>query len=109
MNWSTLADYVGDLDKRTHRFVACAVRKDGTAVYARNAAATHPMPSGHAEARVLRKAGKGAILYVVRVSKNGAIRPARPCARCLALIRSKKVFRVIYSISDSEYGVIQVK
>jgi len=87
---------------------AVALRADGVLVRSFNGQASQPCRSAHAEARVLRKCGRGAQVWVARVSRGGHFRLARPCKHCLQLIRQRGVVRVVYSVSDTEYGVIWV-
>lgn len=96
-------------DKRKHHLLACiARRKDGATVSSRNGMTQVPRPSVHAEARALKKAGHGAILYVAKVQKRtGEWGLAKPCDNCMKLIRNKKVKKVYYTIAPNEYGVIE--
>ncbi len=84
-------------DRRGFTLGCVAIREDGKWVMATNGAAEIPQPSSHAEARALRKAGRGATLIVARVKKDGSLGSALPCARCRSLIKSKGVVRVWYS------------
>jgi deoxycytidylate deaminase len=46
-------------------------------------------------------------MYVVRVLKNGTICNSRPCDLCSAVIKNCGfIKRVIYSITETEYGVL---
>ena len=85
-------------DCRSYKIGAVAIRRDGTIVASANIPAQHQMLGCHAEARVLRKAGKNATLYVVRVMPSGLYGLARPCGGCLGLIRAKKVSKVFYTL-----------
>lgn len=87
-------------DRRGFTLGAIAIRRDGKVVSSANGAAERPQPSSHAEARVLAKAGKGSTLIVARVRKNGTLGLAKPCPACQALIRSKEVEAVYYSVGD---------
>lgn len=89
-------------DCRAYRIGAVAVRRDGVIVTAANIPSQHQMLACHAEARVLRKAGKNATLYVVRVMPSGLYGLARPCGGCLGLIRAKRVERVVYTVGVGE-------
>lgn len=85
---------------------AVAQRRDGVLVHARNGSMLNPIgckPSLHAEARVLRKAGHGAIVYVCRVKKDGSLAMAKPCKFCMSALRSRKVSMVYWSISDTNW------
>lgn len=83
-----------------------AVRRDGAVVESFN----HDQPERHfdhhAEARALRKCGRGAVLYIARILKSpsGLWANARPCPRCQALIRHRGVKRVYYTLGPGEYG-----
>lgn len=85
---------------------ACAIRSDGTVVYARNGSAQRPEPSCHAEARLLRKCDRGSKVFVARVLKNGMLAMAKPCRHCMARLRSKGVQLVAFTVGPDEYQVI---
>ena len=86
--------------------VGCiALRRDGVEVQSTNSRVQIPHPQAHAEARVLKKAGLGAILYVARVTRDKKWCMAKPCASCQNLIRSRRVKRVVYTIGPNEFGV----
>ena len=87
-----------DLRGRTFRLTAVAIRRDGTIVFSHNITVRAPCPPGHAEARVLRKAGYGAKLYVARVTKDGKSTIAKPCVNCERLIKAKRVESVEWTI-----------
>lgn len=94
--------------KRNYRLAALGIREDGTEVYCPNGNPQYPTLYSHAEKRLCRKLDKGASVYVVRVGANGNYRMARPCARCQYVMRKRKVKRVFYTISENEYGVIEL-
>lgn len=108
-----LAAEVADLsaDRSRKAFLgAVAIRKDGVIVHARNSA-THPPnfsknPNSHAEFKVLHKAGDDSSVYVARVTRDGNLALAKPCPRCLAVMRSHRVEMVYYSISNDEWEAI---
>lgn len=62
--------------------------------------------SYHAEEVAIREAGednvKGAVIYVARVSKNGADRDSKPCPKCAALIRQAGIKRVVFTMEAGE-------
>jgi deoxycytidylate deaminase len=61
--------------------------------------------SFHAEEMAIRDAGqnlKGAKIYVARVNRHGHDRDSRPCPRCLILIESSGIKKIIYT---SEKGI----
>lgn len=104
-----LAAEVADLTVDTERkaFVgAVAIRRDGVIVSSRNGGVKlggARSPSTHAEARVLRKAGKGFILYVARVKRDGSLALAKPCHTCYPYLISRGVEAVYYTISNNEW------
>lgn len=83
-----------------------ALREDGVYVHSTNSTVVdRKQPSAHAEARVLRKAGYGAVLWVARIrKKDGEWAIARPCKTCQALIENKGVKKVYYTIAPGEWG-----
>lgn len=92
-------------DNRKFCVGAVAIRRDGVFVCARNGAPKHKVPHAHAEARVLRKAGKGAILFVARCLRSGGVGMAKPCATCEAACRARGVKRAYYTTEDG-YGCV---
>ena len=94
-------------DKTENPLASIALRNDGVFVSSTNSTVTEgKMPSAHAEARVLRKAGFGSTLWVARIrKKDGVWAIARPCKTCQTLIENKGVTRVYYTIGPSEYGI----
>jgi deoxycytidylate deaminase len=89
-------------DKRTYFHGAVGIRKDGTIVASCNGNPKEPQPKHHAEARVLRKLGRGGKLYVVRTLADGTWANSKPCARCQKLIRAKGVKVCYYSLSGKD-------
>lgn len=85
---------------------AIALRADGAWVMATNQTAHDAQrPCAHAEARALKKAGKGCILWVARVLKDKKTwAMAKPCSKCQALLQNKRVNKVYYTIGPNEYG-----
>lgn len=107
-----------DYDHRDYWLGAIGIREDGVLVSAKNGAVefnttvkNHQLlPSSHAEGRVLRKLGKGGIVFVARVSKkNGQLAMALPCSVCQTRLRAFKVRKVYYSINNTQYGIWDVK
>jgi tRNA(Arg) A34 adenosine deaminase TadA len=101
-------------DPRSFWLGCIGIREDGVAVSSKNGAVEFQttienyqlVPSSHAEGRVLRKLGKGGIMFVARVSrKDGSLAMARPCGMCQVRLRSFKVKKVFYTINDTQYGV----
>lgn len=89
---------------------AIALRQDGALVSSSNGiAAEQKTPSAHAEARVLRKAGKGAILWVARVLRDRKTwAMSKPCGDCQLLIKASGVKKVYYTIGPGEYGIMKL-
>lgn len=94
-------------DLRVHRLGAVGLRSDGVLVTASNGAAIMKTPAVHAEARLCRKLGRDGVVFVARRSSNGYLL-AKPCGHCQALLRTRKVRRVYFTVSDSEYGVLEL-
>jgi tRNA(Arg) A34 adenosine deaminase TadA len=94
------------IDKRSFLVGAIGIRSDGVVVRSRNEITQVPMPSAHAEARLTKKLDKNSEVYVARVLRSGDWAMAKPCVHCLKSLAKKKVKRVFYTISPSEYGVI---
>lgn len=60
----------------------------------------------HAEVAALRQVdAEGSTLYVARVTRGGRRGMARPCHRCEEFARAMGVRRVVWTMSDLEYGV----
>ena len=87
---------------------AVGIRKEGTLVIASNVVTRHPTPSAHAEARVTKKLNDGSTIYVVRISRKEKLCLARPCKSCRTTMRNRGVKRCYYSISENEYGVLDL-
>lgn len=93
---------------RTFFFGAVGVRKDGLIVQSTNLSAKEVSPPSHAEARLCKLLASGATVYVARVLADGTWAMAKPCPRCESRLRNKRVKRVYYTISDREYGVLEL-
>lgn len=98
-------------DHRNHKLGAIGVRRDGIIVSARNGAQKvnnfyQHTPQLHAEVRCLRKMDMGGEMFIARVLSDGSLALARPCPSCQVFLRGKKIKKVIYSISDLEYGTL---
>lgn len=106
MNLKTLEILGKRLNKRSgnieaaYHVVAIALRDDGAMVHSVNLPTRFPDPKAHAEARVLRKAGLGATLYVLRFTRKGKLVMAKPCADCMKMITALRVKDVYYSDWD---------
>lgn len=104
-------------DLRTFWLGAVGIRKDGKHVYAKNGAARfhdflgnyETLPASHAEGRLVRKLGKGGIIFVARVArKDGSLKIARPCGMCRTLLHSARVHKAYYTINSFQYGIWDV-
>lgn len=99
--------------KRNFLLGCVGIRRDGAIVSAKNGAVISStfdqyriISDAHAECRVLRKLGKGGVLYVSRVlKKDGTYAMAKPCKVCSARIQHAKVQKVFFTIDQEHYGV----
>lgn len=102
-----------ELDPRNFWLGCVGHRKDGAIVTAKNGAVMssdwkrkHLIPDAHAEVRAIKKSGKGAILYVARLSKiNDHFVMARPCTVCRSFAKSYKIEKIYYTINNYQYGI----
>lgn len=84
------------------------MRSDGVLVIGVNGPARDRMPKAHAEARLCRKLDYYGDVFVAR--KNlGGFALAKPCPNCEKALRLRRVRRVYYTISDNEYGVLDLR
>lgn len=94
--------------KRKAHIGCVGIRNDGVIVQSWNGCATDVCPTAHAEARLARKLDVGSVVYVARVRRdNGKMAMAKPCRGCERYLRSKGIAKVIYTISENEYGVLE--
>jgi deoxycytidylate deaminase len=65
----------------------------------------------HSEVAALLKAkGSGHTIYVARVNKQNIPAMARPCGACMAAIEQESTIkRIVYTISENEYGTINIE
>lgn len=84
-------------DSRTYYHGAVGIRRDGVLVCASNGCPKEPEPQAHAEARILRKLGKGGIVFVVRTLSDGTWGDSTPCIHCQKLLDAKELVAVYYS------------
>lgn len=63
----------------------------------------------HAELRaILQGKGEGHTLYVARVTSAG-VGMSKPCSMCMdAIVNETGIKKIVYSISNNEYGVIEL-
>lgn len=95
------------IDYRNFMIGAVGIRADGAIVRARNSADRAYCPTGHAEAKLVKKLDKGAVVFVCRVRKSGEFGLAKPCKSCETILRNKGIKEVYYSINDDEFGKLQ--
>jgi tRNA(Arg) A34 adenosine deaminase TadA len=100
-------------DTRAYLIGAVGIRCDGATVKACNGPvimdteSRKSYPAAHAEARIVRKLDLGSIVFVCRVrQKDGSFGMARPCIDCQRVLAGKRVKRVYYTVSNTEYGVM---
>lgn len=97
--------------KKKKALLACIIRRnDGTVVSSRNGHVPNCVvtPSIHAEARASRKADVGSVAYVSRVTRDGNYALARPCPSCQILMRARGVAMVYYTVSNEEWGCLEL-
>jgi hypothetical protein len=95
-------------DGRAFRLGAVGRRNDGALVASSNGPSPFPAPDAHAEARLTHKLNPGSTVWVSRVRRDGTLGMARPCPSCERRLRAAGVSRVVYTISDTEHGVINL-
>jgi hypothetical protein len=96
------------LDDRRYFLGAVGERSDGTMVYAWNGAPKEPTRQHHCEYRLSRKLDRGSKVYIARTLADGTTANARPCWDCLRVLKHAGVYRVVYTISANEYGVLHI-
>lgn len=94
----------GGSEDRNYLIGCVGLRTDGAIVVAPNSWTKEPEPKAHAESRVLAKAGIGATIWVSRIVRTGEWANAKPCVKCQALIRNKKVKKVYFTSGPNEWG-----
>jgi len=105
----SLAGQVADptIDTCRKAFIgAVAVRQDGRLVHSRNGSVPRPHdinPPAHAEARLIRKTGYGAVVYVARQRRDGSLAMAKPCTHCMSALRSMRVELVYWTVSNDDW------
>lgn len=92
---------------KENAIAAIAIRNDGKIVKASNGYDTFPSPSCHAEARLMRKAGYGATIFVARIKKGTKeVGNSKPCAKCQLIMRNYRVKKCYYTIDENTIGII---
>lgn len=95
------------VDKRSFLLGAIGIRNDGVMVRSLNSPTENKNRKVHAECKLCRKLDYGAeAVYVARVRlDNFEFGMARPCSSCRKILKTKRVKRVFYTISQNSYGV----
>jgi tRNA(Arg) A34 adenosine deaminase TadA len=96
------------VDKRSFLLGAIGIRNDGVMVRSLNSPTENKNRKVHAECKLCRKLDYGAeAVYVARVRlDNFEFGMARPCNDCRKILKSKRVKKVFYTISQTSYGII---
>lgn len=87
-------------DSRTYYHGAVGERWDGVLVAASNGCPKEPTPKHHCEFRILRKLGRGGIIYLVRTLADGTWADSTPCIHCEKYIIARQVKMVHYTTGD---------
>jgi tRNA(Arg) A34 adenosine deaminase TadA len=98
------ANYVPASD-RHYLFGCVAIRDDNAIVVSTNIRTREPTINAHAEGRIAKKCGHGAVLYLARIDRQGRWCNSKPCPGCTSLIRNRMVKRVYYTVSQDVYAV----
>lgn len=94
-------------DNRSFLLGSVAVRADGKLVRSFNSPSEVPNRMAHSEFRLSKKLDYGATVYVARVKLiDGSFGMSKPCHNCMKALVSKKVRRIYYTITSSEFGII---
>jgi len=94
-------------DGRSFLLGAIGIRKDGTMVRSLNSPTQCPERQVHAECKLCKKLDFGATVYVARVRlDNFQFGLSRPCFSCQKIMRHKGVKKAYYTISPTEFGVL---
>lgn len=93
-----------------YNFGAVGIRADGLVVSPYNVGLpTVRCPEGHAEIRLSKKLGSGAVVFVARVKDDGTWTMGKPCKACETKLRNLRVRKVFYTIGPKEYGVMDLE
>lgn len=97
-------------DERSFLIGSIARRSDGALVSAINSASEYPNRLLHSEYKISKKCDVGSVIYVCRVRLlDGTFGTARPCQPCRKCLISRGVSKVYYTISQNEFGTINLK
>lgn len=93
-------------DRRSFLLGAIGIRNDGVMVRSLNSPTENKNRMAHAECKLCRKLDYHADVYVARVRMDTyKFAMARPCPACRKILRSHKVKRVFYTITENQYGI----
>ena len=114
--------------KSTHQFRVGAILVDGSSIVSKGfnkPDKTHRLAywnhckdkaehaTMHAEIdaliNVCKKVSEKCTLYVVRLDAKGSLALAKPCEMCMDVIKNMKIKKVIYSIEERHYGIIDLR
>lgn len=95
-------------DCRHYRLGCVARRADGATVFSCNGPTPVPTREQHAEYRISRKLDYNSVVYVARVLRDGSYGNAMPCASCMKALKSRRVSRVYFTVSNTDYGIIKL-
>lgn len=90
-------------DDRTYFLGAVGLRRDGVLVAACNGNPKEPEPEHHAEARLLRKLGKGEIVFVARTLADGTWANAMPCVHCRLKLYRRGIERICFTTGPDRW------
>lgn len=98
-------------DDRSFYLCSIAQRADGAWVQSVNGFPfNEPNKRSHAEFRTSKKIDYNAEVWVCRVRVgDGTFGMARPCFSCMQALMLKRVKKISYTISDTQFGVIRAK
>ena len=98
------------INNRNFYIGALGIRNDQTIVVSKNESAREPTPAVHAEARLAKKLDYGATVYVARIkfakTNYAEYALAKPCYDCMRALKHKRVKRVYWTISNTEFGAM---
>lgn len=100
-----------DNQKEDKRFdLGCVgIRKDGVVVSGTNVTTPYNRsPSQHAESRVIRKCGRGAVLFIARILKDGSWAQSKPCHNCFTLIKNMGIKKIYYTTGPKAYECLEL-
>lgn len=96
-------------DQKSFLLGAVGIRRDGAMVSAVNSISQEPNRLLHSEYRLAKKLDCGSTVYVARIRLlNGEFACAKPCFDCEKVLRSRRVRRIYYTITNNEYGVLDL-